>query len=118
MIIKKNINIEIGNRIKFHREKANLTQEEFSELLGMGTKTVSAFERGVIGVSLTTLKKICEALSISADEILFDHTYENDVEVIAEKLKRLSPKQFNIANDIIIKLLDAFSLNEMLKHLD
>lgn len=54
---KKQINVEIGARIKEEREKAGLTQERFSELIGLGTKSVSAFERGTVGISFTTLKK-------------------------------------------------------------
>ena len=56
---KKQINVEIGARIKEEREKAGLTQERFSELIGLGTKSVSAFERGTVGISFNTLKKIC-----------------------------------------------------------
>ena len=54
---KKQINVEIGARIKEEREKAGLTQERFSELIGLGTKSVSAFELGTVGISFTTLKK-------------------------------------------------------------
>lgn len=54
---RKEINIEIGQRIKEAREKAGLTQERFSELIGLGPKSVSALERGTVGISLTTLKK-------------------------------------------------------------
>ena len=63
---KKQINIEIGARIKEEREKAGLTQERFSELIGLGPKSVSAFERGTVGISFTTLKKICQVLSVSS----------------------------------------------------
>ena len=68
---RKEINIEIGQRIKEAREKAGLTQKRFSELIGLGPKSVSALERGTVGISLTTLKKICLVLSISSDQILF-----------------------------------------------
>lgn len=57
---KKQINIEIGARIKDEREKAGLTQEKFSELIGLGPKSVSAFERGTVGISFTTLKKFAK----------------------------------------------------------
>ena len=33
---RKEINVEIGQRIKEAREKAGLTQERFSELIGLG----------------------------------------------------------------------------------
>ena len=103
---KKEINLEIGARIKAEREKAGLTQERFSELIGLGTKSVSAFERGTVGISFTTLKKICP--------ILFGKCGEspNDVSELAARLERLSPEEYAIARDIIFKLLEAFSLQK------
>ena len=85
---KKQINVEIGARIKEEREKAGLTQERFSELIGLGSKSVSAFERGTGGISFTTLKKL------------------------SKRLERLSPRQYAIAKEIVLKLLEAFSLEE------
>ena len=46
---KKEINLEIGARIKAEREKAGLTQERFSELIGLGTKSVSALSVEPLG---------------------------------------------------------------------
>ncbi len=109
MANKKEINIEIGARIKYQRERAGFTQEKFAELLEMETNSISALERGVVGISLTTMKKICILLSISADELLFDITSDNNVEAIASRLRKLSPNQFEVANDIISKLLEAFN---------
>ena len=80
---RKEINIEIGQRIKEAREKAGLTQERFSELIGLGPKSVSALERGTVGISLTTLKKICLVLSISSDQILFGEREKNELSQLA-----------------------------------
>ena len=100
-------------RIKKARERAGLTQERFSELIGMGTKSVSALERGTVGISLSTLQKICRILSISSDDILFDEkAAENDVQILTARLKRLSPAQFEIANDILNKLMEAFVIGK------
>ena len=111
---KKQINIEICARIKDEREKAGLTQEKFSELIGLGPKSVSAFERGTVGISFTTLKKICQVLSVSSDQILFGQREENenDLSELSRRLERLSPRQYAIAEEIVLKLLEAFSLEE------
>lgn len=111
---KKEINIEIGARIKSGREKAGLTQDRFSELIGMGPKSVSALERGTVGISLSTLKKICKILSVSSDAILFGPTAKNDVSELTARLERLSPEQFVITQEIIYKLLEAFSLGNQI----
>ncbi len=109
---KKDINIEIGNRIKKTREMAGLTQDRFAELIGMGTKNISAIERGAVGVSLSSIKKICLILSISSDDLLFESRTENDMSVLTSRLKCLPPEQFNIANDILNKLLEAFAISD------
>ncbi len=109
---KKDINIEIGNRIKKARETAGLTQDRFAELIGMGTKNVSAIERGAVGVSLSSMQKICQVLSISSDNLLFEHQAENEVQALASRLRRLPPEQFNIAGDILNKLLEAFAVSD------
>lgn len=109
---KKKLDILIGSNIKRERMKAGYTQEKFSELVGIGTKSLSAIERGTVGVSLTTLLKICKILSISSNALLFENTPKNDVQSITERLERLSPKQFEIANAVLCKVLEAFALNE------
>lgn len=109
---KKPINIEIGQRIKEQREAAGLTQEAFSEMIGLGVKHVSAMERGAVGVSLTTLKTVCKVLAVSSDSILFGNTSSNNINALQNRLERLSPKQYQIAESMMASLLEAFALNE------
>lgn len=109
---KKEINVTVGANIKREREKAGYTQDQFSEMLGIGSKSLSSIERGVVGVSLTTLLKICEILHISANVILSERTHKNDLEGILTQLEQLSPDQFDIASEMISTLLKAFSMNQ------
>jgi transcriptional regulator with XRE-family HTH domain len=109
---KKELDLLVGSNIKRERIKAGYTQEKFSELIGIGTKSLSAIERGTVGVSLTTLLKICNVLSISSNSLLFENTPKNDVQAITERLERLTPEQFEIANDILCKVMEAFALCE------
>ena len=107
---KKEINILVGANIKREREKAGYTKEQFSEMIGIGTKSLSAIERGTVGVSLSLLVKICNTLCISSNVLLFEGTPRNDVQSITERLERLNPQQFDIANSVICKLFEAFTL--------
>jgi len=109
---RKELNVLVGANIKRERENAGFTQDQFSELLGIGPKSLSSIERGVVGVSLTTLLKICDILHISANVLLYEQTQKNDVDSIALRLKMLSAEQFEIASDIIINLIKAFSLKK------
>lgn len=112
MTEKQRIDILVGSNIKRERMKAGYTQEAFSELIGIGTKSLSAIERGTVGVSLCTLLKICNVLSISSNSLLFENSHKNDVQAITERLEHLTPEQFSIANDILCKVLAAFALSD------
>ena len=106
---KKPINIEIGQRIKQCREAAGLTQESLAEKVGLGVKHISAIECGAVGVSLNTIRKICQMLAVSSDAILLENTDKNDVSAMTARLERLSPKQYKIAEDVLNKLIEAFA---------
>ena len=106
---KKEINIQIGNKIKAARERAGLTQQEFGELVSLGTKNVSDIERGVAGITVSTLKRICEKLSISSDFRLFGDNEKNDVAYLSEKLKRLTPEQFKIIETLLNQIFKMFA---------
>ena len=106
---KKELDILVGNNIKRERTKAGYTQEQFSELIGIGTKSLSAIERGTVGVSLTTLLRICKVLSISSNSLLFENTPKNDVQDITGRLEQLTPAQFEIAKAVLCKVIEAFS---------
>ena len=106
---RKDLNVLVGANIKREREKAGFTQDQFSELLGIGSKSLSSIERGVVGVSLTTLLRICDILHISANVLLYEQTQQNDVDSITLQLKMLSAEQFEIASDVMKNLFKAFS---------
>jgi len=112
MDCKKEINVIVGANIKREREKAGYTQDQFSEMLGIGSKSLSSVERGIVGVSLSTLLKICEILHVSANVILLEPTPKNDLDGILTQLERLTPEQFDIASEMIRTLLKAFSIDK------
>ena len=107
MRVKKEINIQIGEQIKQARERAQLTQEQFAERIDVSTQYVSDLERGVVGVSIATLKRICTILCVSSDQILFGKETENRAAAIAQKCKSLSDKQYMILSDIVSKYVEA-----------
>jgi len=109
---RKDLNVLVGANIKREREKAGFTQDQLSELLGIGSKSLSSIERGVVGVSLATLLRICDILHISANVLLYEQTQINDVDSIALQLSGLSAEQFEIASDVITNLIKAFSMEK------
>lgn len=108
MQTKKDIDTLVGQNIKREREKAGYTQERFSELIGIGPKSLSAIERGTVGISLSLLLRITNLLGISTDCILLPTQDKNDIEDLSERMRHLSPRQFILVRDVINKLLEAF----------
>lgn len=114
MMEKKPLNIAIGNRIRVYREYAGLTQEKFAEMIGMMPKSISAIERGLVGVSVETLTDICNTLHVSSDALLFgeeDAALTDVARETAERLSHLDPAQQQIVVDVVNKLLEAFALD-------
>lgn len=67
---KKEQNVIIGDRIRIARESAEMKQEVLAEAIGRSIQFVSDMERGVTGISIETLLKLCDVLSVSSDYIL------------------------------------------------
>ncbi len=107
MRVKKEINIQIGEQIKRAREKAMLTQEQFAERIDVSPQYVSDLERGVVGVSIATQKRVCTVLSVSSDQILFGFETENRAVAIAEKCESLSENQYMLLSNIVSKFVEA-----------
>lgn len=60
----------IGNNFKKYRLQSGFTQESLAEKVGISTTFYANIERGGRGMSIFTLKKLSEALEISADYLL------------------------------------------------
>lgn len=98
---KKEMNVEIGKRIRTARDKAHVTQEALAEYVEVSPQFVSDLERGVVGVSVETLRKICTTLCVSSDKILFGNEIESCFTAVLDKCKDLSQEQVAILCEII-----------------
>ena len=81
---KKELNIQMGSRIRKARLQAGLTQEAFAELLNLGPKHISAMERGIVGLSMETLQNICQVLHVSADTLLFGDIEKSPADALSD----------------------------------
>lgn len=110
---KKEINIQIGEQIKLARENAKLTQEQFAERIDVSPQYVSDLERGVVGASVSTLKRICVMLGISADQILFGNAPIDNAVILAEKCRSLSDVQYDLLLQIVERYVAAIHAERM-----
>jgi DNA-binding XRE family transcriptional regulator len=60
----------LGQNIRAARNQAGITQECLAELVGLHWKTISAIERGLFPVGVTSFVLIVQHLQVSADSLL------------------------------------------------
>lgn len=104
---KKAINVEIGERVKAAREHAGITQEQLAERIDVSTQYVSDLERGVVGISVPTLRNLCVALGISGDRILFGQQQTDGMSALTDKCRVLNPAQAALLASIIDSFVQA-----------
>lgn len=103
---KKAMYVEMGRRLRKARLAAGLTQEQFAERTGISPQNVSCVERGLAGVSLPVLRRMCEILRVSSDSLLWQSQADNDTDGLVRRLQQLSPEQFRLVEHIIYDLLE------------
>lgn len=96
---------EIGQRIIERRKKLGLTQEALAEKGDVTTQFVSYAESGKRAMRPENLFKISEALGVSADYILTGDIVDKDLLILSDKLRKLSPEQIRIIENIIDECL-------------
>lgn len=109
---KKDVNIQIGANIKAVREQIGYTQERFAELVNVSAQYISDVERGNVGISIATLKRIREVTAISSDSILMGKGDYNDVTLIMEQLQNVDEKYINPLKIIINKYLEVIAMRD------
>lgn len=70
---------EIGPRLRKYRKAQNLSQKEFSRLIGVSNSRVSNWEQGINRPDVNILAVICDVLNVSPSELL-------DVRILSEDL--------------------------------
>ena len=91
---KKEINIQVGEQVRTAREQAKLTQEALAEQIDVSPQFVSDLERGVVGISLSTLKRLCSVLDVASDQILFGTEIQDRSLLLAKSCETLTDAQF------------------------
>ena len=87
----KEINLILGQRIKARRKTLKLTREQLAEKINVSVRFMADVEKGQVGVSISTLKELCNALECSADYFigLDQNPQKNEYAVAINKLEQL-----------------------------
>lgn len=108
------LNIEIGARCKQARINAGYTQEQLAEAIDTSTQFLSDAERGVTGMSLSTIIKLCTTLSVSSDYILLGQKATDTHEPLSldSRINHLSEQERSIIEKQINLTLQAFRVHQ------
>ena len=105
-MLRKRNSIEIGREIKRLRKKQRLTQEQFSEKLGVDPTLISKIETGKkSNLTNDLLIDIAEICQVTLNDLCYereektgnwdeeDHTLKSDIQEVAEIMKGLSVEE-------------------------
>ena len=97
----KDINVEVGARIKEKRLAQKLTRDDLAQLSGYTANFIQEVERGRSGLSSESIRALSMALKVSADTLLFGEAPE-EYAYLSQKLKSVSPQK----RKHILKIID------------
>ena len=72
---RRRIELPLYNRLKEHRNKLGVNQEEMGRLVGVSRQTISLIERGDYSPSVTLALKLAAACGVTVEDIF---RYEED----------------------------------------
>lgn len=96
----------IGNKILKYRKARGITQEKAAELSSVSSKTFAEIERGNKDFRIDTLLKICAALNITPNDLLFEEDPEIRTKYV-DILDKLNSKDSSV-KETAINLLEVF----------
>jgi transcriptional regulator with XRE-family HTH domain len=62
--------VRFGRKIRFEREKRNISQEKLGELAGIHRTYVGMIERGEKNITLLNMEKVAQALDITLKQLV------------------------------------------------
>lgn len=97
---------DVGARILQIRKSYGWTREKLAEMADISVQFLADIERGAKNMTVTTLRKLCAALSVSTDFIVNHTTPAADDEALWLELYRSLPQD---ARPCAADMLRAFS---------
>ena len=94
--------IKIGRFIAVRRKRANLTQLQLADRLGITDKAVSKWERGITMPDTSIMLELCDILGISVNELLsgekinMENSSQKNEQLLLDMAKELEKKNKTI----------------------
>ncbi|MEN3156444.1 helix-turn-helix transcriptional regulator [Priestia aryabhattai] len=102
----------MGVKIKEYRKAMKLTTMELGSLSGTSQSTISEIERGTRSIQVESLAKICNALSVTLNDVLpisasqekTDASYPPEISQLTNIISSLSSDEVRLLTDILLKV--------------
>ena len=98
----------IGNRIYLLRTSRNMTREALAEKADISVQFLSDIEKGKKSMTVTTLKNICNALSVTPDYIITGNQETDTCNEISSIIGTLNEEQKKTIRDVIILIIESW----------
>ena len=85
----------MGRRIKEQRKKLGMTQEALAEQLGVSVKHLSETERGLTGLSIENLIRLCDLFGVSLDYLIRGENADETGERIVLPTDAIRPEKLD-----------------------
>lgn len=97
--------MEIGNRIKFHRSRLEISQEELAEKIFVSRQSISNWENDKTYPDINSLVLLSNFFNVSLDDLV-----KGDIDKMKEEIQKVKPtdkdiKDFNKFSLILVILL-------------
>jgi len=100
-----NFKKKFGNRVRYLRKLAGLSQEQLAEKIGLSAKTISYIENGKNTISFNKLPLIATGLCVPVYKLFISDDGSNNKEVLEFLLSSATEKEINVIAEIIKPLL-------------
>jgi len=106
-VVKSNLNIEVGHRIREVRTKKGFSREKLSEQAGITAQFLGQVETGRKGLSSKSIRNLSIALDIRADYLLFGHdSASQNHDLSTQSLSNLSANELVKARELLSKVAE------------
>ena len=113
----------LGEKIRRIRSEKGLSQVALEKISGVNSKLLSKYENERIVPTADTLKKIAEALEISADYLIFDNAPRSglskltDLELFEKflQVEKMAPENRNMIKNLIDAVIIKSKVEDVIK---
>jgi len=109
-----------SDRLANLRKQRGLTQEGLADLIGITKTQVHRYERSNSQPTMDVIKRMAIALSVTADELIFEENErkpDDSLNLLLEGVSRLDPDEKHVIREIIEGMLVKHQTKQMVNRL-